>query len=168
MSSREPRPSPLPLPSAYGSATSPMAWPEVDQLLTDARVYWIATTRSDGRPHVVPSDGIWLDGALYFGGSHETVHMRNVRANGHAVAHVGDGLSAAVMLEGTVVDETPTRGTAERLAEANNTKYADYGLAMDAEHYLRTGVTALHGRRVIAWTRFPDNATRFTFTDADP
>lgn len=61
----EPIAIPLPLPHDYGKATKPMAWSEADRLLTESRVYWIATTRPDGRPHVVPSDGVWLDGALY-------------------------------------------------------------------------------------------------------
>jgi len=91
MAGREPSASPLPLPPAYGKPTRPMAWSDADDLLTESRVYWIASVRPDGRPHLVPSDGIWLDDALYFGGSPDTVHMRNVRATGRAAAHVGDG-----------------------------------------------------------------------------
>jgi hypothetical protein len=34
---------------------------------------------------------------------------------------VGDGLAAAVIVEGKVTDETPTPDVAARLAEANNT-----------------------------------------------
>jgi nitroimidazol reductase NimA-like FMN-containing flavoprotein (pyridoxamine 5'-phosphate oxidase superfamily) len=30
------------------------------------RTYWLATVRPDGRPHVMPILGLWLDGALYF------------------------------------------------------------------------------------------------------
>jgi nitroimidazol reductase NimA-like FMN-containing flavoprotein (pyridoxamine 5'-phosphate oxidase superfamily) len=82
-----------------------MAWSDADDLLTESRVYWIASVRPDGGPHIVPSDGIWLDDALYFGGSPDTVHMRNVRATGRAVAHVGDGLAAAVISKAT----SPTR-----------------------------------------------------------
>jgi hypothetical protein len=163
MPGREPSSSPLPLPPAYGKATTPMAWSEADGLLAESRVYWIASVRPDGRPHVVPSDGIWLGNALYFGGSPETVHMRNVRATGHAVAHVGDGLAAAVMVEGSVIDETPTPDLAERLAEENNTKYADYGMTMRPEDYVKTRVTALRAGRILAWTRYPENATRFEF-----
>ncbi len=163
--SREPTSESLPLPVEYGKATKPMAWPEADRLLAESRVYWIGSVRPDGRPHVVPSDGIWLDDALYFGGSEATVHMRNVRSNGNAVAHVGDGLQAAVIVEGAVAHEIPELSTAERLAEANNTKYADYGMTMTADAYLQTGVTALRARRVLAWTRFPENATRFVFAE---
>ena len=100
MAGREPSASPLPLPPAYGKPTRPMAWSDADDLLTESRVYWIASVRPDGRPHIVPSDGIWLDDALYFGGSPDTVHMRNVRATGRAVVHVGDGLAPARIDEG--------------------------------------------------------------------
>ena len=163
MPGREPTSVSLPLPRDYGKATTPMAWSEADALLSESRVYWIATVRPDGRPHVVPSDGIWLDDALYFGGGSDTVHMRNVRATGHAVAHVGDGLSAAVIVEGVAADEAPSPEIAERLAEANNPKYADYRMTATAESYLESGVTALRARRVLAWTRFPNDATRFAF-----
>jgi len=124
-----------------------MAWSDADDLLTESRVYWIASVRPDGRPHIVPSDGVWLDDALYFGGSPVTVHMRNVRATGRAVAHVGDGLAAAVIVEGNVTDETPTPDVAARLAVANNTKYGDYGMTMQPEDYVSTAVTALRARR---------------------
>ncbi len=30
------------------------------------RTYWLATVRPDGRPHVVPLLGLWLDGRFYF------------------------------------------------------------------------------------------------------
>jgi nitroimidazol reductase NimA-like FMN-containing flavoprotein (pyridoxamine 5'-phosphate oxidase superfamily) len=30
------------------------------------RTYWLATVRPDGRPHVVPILGLWLDGGFYF------------------------------------------------------------------------------------------------------
>ena len=30
------------------------------------RTYWLATVRGDGRPHVMPLLGLWLDDAFYF------------------------------------------------------------------------------------------------------
>ncbi|MGH3389566.1 MAG: hypothetical protein ACRDOO_11895 [Actinomadura sp.] len=66
MPSIEPRGVSLPLPVEYEAAKKPLPWSEIDRLLMEARVYWIATSRPDGRPHVVPSDGIWFDGVLYF------------------------------------------------------------------------------------------------------
>ena len=158
-----PTAAPLPLPRDYGVAKRPMDWGEVSAKLAEARVYWLATVRADGRPHVVPSDGIWLDDALYFGGGPESVHMRNVRANPKVAAHVGDGLEVTIVVEGTALDETPGRDVAARVADANNTKYADFGMNLTPDDYIRRGVTILCPERVLAWSRFPTDATRFTF-----
>ena len=66
-------------PREYGNPTQRLDWAEVERKLESASAYWIASTRPDGRPHVVPRDGTWLDGGLYYGGSPETVHARNSR-----------------------------------------------------------------------------------------
>ena len=47
--------------SYMGSAELPWAW--ATERLNRARNYWIATTRSDGRPHSRPVWGIWLNKA---------------------------------------------------------------------------------------------------------
>ncbi|HET9900404.1 MAG TPA: pyridoxamine 5'-phosphate oxidase family protein, partial [Actinomycetes bacterium] len=43
-----------------------LPWEETSRLLRDAELYWITTVRSDGRPHVAPLIGVWLDDALHF------------------------------------------------------------------------------------------------------
>ena len=58
----------LTLPSGYGSPNQLLDWTVVEQRLVDSLHYWLATVRRDGTPHVVPLDGIWLDGVCYFGG----------------------------------------------------------------------------------------------------
>jgi hypothetical protein len=42
--------------------------------LESAPHYWLATTLLDGRPHVVPVDGLWLADRWYFGRHVNTVH----------------------------------------------------------------------------------------------
>jgi nitroimidazol reductase NimA-like FMN-containing flavoprotein (pyridoxamine 5'-phosphate oxidase superfamily) len=44
----------------------PTAWKRGRRELKDAELYWLSTVRPDGRPHVTPLLGVWLDGALYF------------------------------------------------------------------------------------------------------
>ncbi len=66
------------IPPEYGNPTKRLEWADVERKLEAASVYWIASTRPDGRPHVIPRDGTWLDGGLYYGGSLETVHHRNI------------------------------------------------------------------------------------------
>jgi len=132
----------------------------VERRLERAPVYWIASTRPNGRPHVVPRDGIWLDGGLYYGGSPETVHHRNITHNPEIVVHIGDG-QEAIIVEGTVEIQMPTEEMATRLSQESFAKYPQYG-RIDPSIYLG-GVSLLKPRRVLAWTNFTDNATRFRF-----
>ena len=149
-------------PREYGNPTQRLDWAEVEQRLVAATVYWFASTRPDGRPHVVPRDGLWLDGQLYYGGSPETVHYRNITKNPEVVVHVGDG-HEAIIVEGQVEITKPTQEMATRLVDESFAKYPQYG-RMDPSLYLQ-GVTALRPRRVLAWTDFTKNPTRFRFTE---
>jgi hypothetical protein len=45
------------------------AWDAIEDLLTDAQLYWIITVRADGRPHAVPLVGVGT-----------TAHSRSVPA----------------------------------------------------------------------------------------
>jgi general stress protein 26 len=148
------------IPPEYGNPTQRLNWAEVERKLESASVYWIASTRPDGRPHVVPRDGMWLHGSLYYGGSPETVHHRNITHNRHIVVHIGDG-QEVVIVEGAVDIVRPTEEMATRLSDESYAKYPQYG-RVDPRLYLG-GVSVLRPRRVLAWTSFTENATRFTF-----
>jgi hypothetical protein len=109
---------------------------------------------------VIPRDGTWLDGGLYYGGSPQTVHFRNITQNPNIVVHVGDGMEA-IIVEGAVEIEKPTEAAARRLADASFAKYPQYG-RMDPNMYMG-GVSVLRPKRVLAWTVLFENATRFRF-----
>src|SRR5687767_7630535 len=115
----------LDLPSSYGSPSTMLHWEAVDRLLAIAPRYWLATTRPDTRPHSVPVDGIWSDGAMFFGGDPATVHVRNLHGNPHAVIHVESGESP-VIVEGTVDWHEAGEAQAKALAQAARKKYG-YG-----------------------------------------
>ena len=148
------------IPAEYGNPTERLEWADVERKIADAPVYWIASTRPDGRPHVIPRDGTWLDDGLYYGGSPQTVHYRNITQNPNIVVHVGDGMEA-IMVEGAVEIEKPSKEFAQRLADASFAKYPQYG-RMDPKMYLG-GVSVLRPKRVLAWTVLFENATRFRF-----
>jgi Pyridoxamine 5'-phosphate oxidase len=150
----------LDFPPGYGKPTKTLAWHDVRARLEEAPAYWLATTRTDGRPHVVPVDGIWLDDVCWYGGAPDTVHMRAVEAQPRAVVHLADPMQA-VIVEGTVRRVELDTEQAQRLADASNSKYAHYGYVNTAETYLNA--TGLFPDRVLAWTTFPTDATRFTF-----
>jgi predicted pyridoxine 5'-phosphate oxidase superfamily flavin-nucleotide-binding protein len=147
-------------PSGYGKATRTIGWEEVRARLEAAPAYWLSTARVDGRPHVVPVDGIWVDDVWWYGGAPGTVHVRTVEANPHAVMHLPDPMQA-VIVEGVVFRVAPTAELAQRMADAANEKYAHYGLKNDAATY--ASALGLFPTRVLAWSAFPADATRFQF-----
>lgn len=154
----------LDLPKDYGSPKKKLEWASVRTDLEEAPVYWVASTRPDGRPHVVPRDGIWLDDTWYYGGSPETVHNRNVEKNPSAVVHIGDGMKA-IIVEGETHFVKTSLEIAEKLSEVNNVKYAHYGMTSTPETYTQGGTWALRAKRVIAWNVLFEDATRFVFPE---
>lgn len=150
----------LDLPEGYGRATEPLGWASVRSRLEDVQHYWLATSRPDGRPHVVPLEGIWVDDTWYYGGGEDTIHSRTGIANPNVVMHLGDGLEA-VIVEGEVQRDSPSRALADRLAGLSRKKYG-YAPATGA---YEKGVPMLVPRRVLAWRAFPKDATRFRFGD---
>lgn len=150
----------LRFPPGYGTPKKRLQWDVVRRLLEDAPAYWLATTRADGRPHVVPLDGLWVDDVWWYGGAPETVHIRNVTDRPQAVMHLADPMQA-VIVEGVVQRVTLETEQAQRLAEVSNVKYAHYGMANTADTYRKA--LGLYPDRVLAWTAFPKDATRFEF-----
>ncbi len=52
-----------------------------------ARDYWVATVHPDGRPHLTPVWGLWVDGAFYFGSGPQTRKARNLAENPSVAVH---------------------------------------------------------------------------------
>jgi hypothetical protein len=150
----------LGFPPGYGTAKRTLAWDEVRTMLEAAPAYSLATTRADGRPHVVPLDGLWVDDVWWYGGAPQTVHIRNVTDRPRAVMHLADPMQA-VIVEGVVQRVTLAAERAQRLADVSNVKYAHYGMGNTADTYRKA--LGLFPDRVLAWTAFPKDATRFEF-----
>ena len=69
-----------------GSETSP--WELARQRLADpedSRTSWLATTRPDGRPHLMPVIAFWIDGAIHIVAGEGTRKARNLAADGRCV-----------------------------------------------------------------------------------
>ena len=146
------------LPEECGAGSRTLSWPDVRTRLEQAMHYWLATTRPDGRPHVVPVDGLWVDDVWYFGGSPETIHQRNLRTHPEVVVHLPDPM-AAVIVEGRAAWRRPQLADAKRLVADSKGKY---GYAPPPATYI-AGTWALAPRRVLAWTSITDDPTRFEF-----
>jgi len=115
----------------YGdaSATAP-PWEEIEELLTNAQLYWIITVRRDGRPHAVPLVGVWHDGAFTFCTGAEEQKQRNLDANARVAVTTGstgaNGWDSGkdVVVEGTAVRVTDADAL-QSLADAWLAKYGD-------------------------------------------
>lgn len=155
------------MPAGYGveQADAYVDWEEIETQLRDSRHYWLSTTRPDGRPHVVPRWGVWLDGAFWYDGSPETVHVRNLVENLWCVLHLEDGAKATIV-EGRSLRSAPVTGDfGERLSDEFARKYGpEYTPPPDAwSDEIAGGMRTIGPLRVMAWTEFPKDLTRYRF-----
>lgn len=81
-----------------------LPWKWAEQRLNKSRQYWIATTRPDGRPHVMVIWALWMDGLLYFSTGKDSVKARNLAKNPHCTM-CAEKADEAVILEGIVETE---------------------------------------------------------------
>lgn len=151
------------MPEGYGLAAAekfqPITWEWVTERLSAARNYWIATTRRDGRPHVSPVWGLWLDGQMMFATDSSSAKARNARRNPACSVHLESG-DEVVILDGSL-DVMSDPQTLERFNDEYNTKYSiNPGAGGDA-----APVFALTHQTVLAWMEvdFPSTATRWRF-----
>lgn len=157
------------MPEGYGVPDSDdglIEWSAVEARLVAAPQYWMATTRSDGRPHVVPRWGVWVDGRLWYDGSPTTVHVRNLGHNPACTLHLEDGWQAVIVDGRSQPATAPGPDLGGRLATAFAGKYADrdYEPAPDAwEGPDASGLVVFTPVKAVAWFDFPTDVTRFRF-----
>jgi PPOX class probable F420-dependent enzyme len=109
---------------AQGTGLLPWSW--ATERLTRSHDYWLATTRPDGRPHVMPVWGLWWEGAVWFSSGLRSSKARNLAADARCAMTTDDPLEP-VVVEGTaasVRDADAIRGFAERLGAKYETDYA--------------------------------------------
>jgi hypothetical protein len=152
-------------PVEYGAPGGPDSlrpWSYVEERLRAASNYWITTVGPHERPHARPVDGVWVDGALCFGGSPETRWVRNLMANPSISVHLSSE-AEAIILEGTAKLVTdPAHPLAAPCMAASREKYPQYHSG--AESPFRPFWT-LRPTTAYAWTLegFPRGATRWQF-----
>ena len=146
--------------------TTLLTWDSVAQRLAGARNYWLCTVRPDGRPHAIPLWAVWVGEHLYFDGSPETRHARNIAANPHICVHLESG-DEAVIVEGVARPApAPSPELAAQLARAYAAKYAASGYAPEPTQWDRGGLYVISPRVVLAWTKFVEDPTKFVFESA--
>ena len=96
----EPEPIAERLSFPRGAPLTALTWEEARTRVAAGDDYLLATTDPDGRPHVVPVLGVWLDGAVCFATFRQARKTRNLARNaGCAVTVPGHDID--LVLEGT-------------------------------------------------------------------
>jgi len=81
-----------------------LPWKWAEDRLKKSRQFWIATTRPDGRPHVMVIWALWFDGALYFATGSASRKAKNLAANPHCTICT-ENAAQAVIIEGITQTE---------------------------------------------------------------
>jgi hypothetical protein len=74
--------------SLVGDDSATTSWDMARERLAnpeDPRTCWLATTRADGRPHLMPVIGFWIDGAMHIVAGEGTQKARNIASDGRCV-----------------------------------------------------------------------------------
>ena len=143
-----------------------LPWSFVAEKLSGDRNYWVTTTRPDGRPHARPVWGVWVDGTFYCGGGERTRWVRNLDADPGVVVHREDA-EEVVILEGTA--EKITEDTAAENLPPGADSATDLVAAVDSAYERKYDVRhgtpffAVRPEKVLAWSDYPTDATRWVF-----
>jgi hypothetical protein len=161
-------------PGYVDQPSAELTWEQVAAQLDAARHYWLCSVRppsrsearagqAAGRPHCVPRWCVYLDGRIYYDGSPETRHARNIMENPHVSLHLESG-ERAVILEGVSRPAgKPSAELAARLVEAYRAKYAALGYSPSADQWDEGGLYVFTPRQCIAWSVFNQDPTKFVF-----
>ena len=157
------------MPDGYGAPEHEeglLEWPVVEDRLRASLHYWLSTTRPGGAPHVVPRWGVWLDGAFWYDGSPETIHVQNLNRESSCTLHLEDGRQAVIVEGRSEVAPPPGPELGGRISAAMCSKYEPHGYAPGPDSWEGEdsgGLRVLTPQKAIAWFEFPGDMTRFTF-----
>jgi general stress protein 26 len=148
------------LSAGEGTGLLPWAWAE--RRLRDSHDYWLATVWPDGRPHVMPVWGVWLEGCLWFSSSRGSRKARNLGTRS-ACAVTTDQAKEPVVVDGHAELVAEPALLAAVLA-AENAKYAtSYGPEMLDPEINATFRIVAHWAFGLAENDFEGSPTKWVF-----
>ncbi|HEX5415622.1 MAG TPA: pyridoxamine 5'-phosphate oxidase family protein [Chloroflexota bacterium] len=164
----EPRRSRPSIHPSYGipndeSGLLPWSW--VTERLENEPLIWMSTTRPNGRPHVKPVWGVYVDDTLYIETGPVSRGGRNLASNPAIAVHVQRG-EDVVIVEGEAEPAFALPpDSAARIAAAVDRKYGKSGYHPTPEQYERdgSGLYRIRPRAVFAWSDFLKDPTRWVF-----
>jgi len=163
------------LDARFSEASEPVPWRQVSDALTAAELYWLTTVRSDGRPHITPLVGAWVDDAFVFCTGPEEQKAQNLDHSSSVAVTTGvntwnDGLD--VVVEGAA-ERVTGRDVLTQLADAIREKYDGvwdftpsddgFGHTDDSGDSHIAFVYRVHPAKVLAFAKSPHGQTTFRF-----
>jgi len=114
----------------------PLSWNWAVDRLSEAHNYYLSTSRVDGRPHVMPIWGVWLDGAFYFSTGRLSRKSKNLLHEPRCVV-CPENASDAVILEG-IASEISSETLLRKFVTVYKKKYGwDTGESKDPIYEVR-------------------------------
>ena len=163
------------LDTRFSEASEAVGWQQVSDTLTSAELYWLTTVRKDGRPHITPLVGAWVDDAFVFCTGAEEQKAQNLGHSTSVAVTTGvntwtDGLD--VVVEGDAERVTGLESLT-KLADVIREKYRgdwDFTPADDGfGHTDESGdshiahVFRVPPVKVLAFAKSPHGQTTFRF-----
>jgi nitroimidazol reductase NimA-like FMN-containing flavoprotein (pyridoxamine 5'-phosphate oxidase superfamily) len=148
---------------------APVPWPDAAAALAAAELFWVSTVRADGRPHVTPVVGVWLDGALYFSSGPDEQKSRNLAGHPQCAVTTGrntwnEGLDIVLHGEAVVVRDT---AVLHRVADAYLAKYGDdWAFEVDEDERAFAGPALVYRvapAQAVGFGKGPFSQTRWDF-----
>lgn len=161
------------LDTRFSEASEPVGWQQVSDALAAAELYWLTTVRKDGRPHITPLVGAWVDDAFVFCTGPEEQKAQNLDHSTSVAVTTGvntwnDGLD--VVVEGDA-ERVTGRETLTKLADVIREKYhGDWDFTSAADGFGHTDdsgdshiayVYRVRPAKVLAFAKSPHGQTRF-------
>jgi hypothetical protein len=150
-------------PAGATDGLKPWSW--ALERLEKSRNYWIATTRPEGRPHLMIVWGIWWDDAFWFTTGRRTRKAQNLTAFPHCVIGT-DMADEAVIVEG-IAGEILDRAVWKEVVDLYNRKYGgDVGPLLETSN---SSLFRVEPRTAFAQDEHAENfaeaVTRWTFSE---
>jgi hypothetical protein len=139
----------------------PFSWAR--ERLAVARTWWVASVRPDGRPHVMPIWGAWVDDRAYLLGQLTARWGRNLQRNPACVVHIEQG-DDVVIIEG---DARLVTAPDQRLLDGLKAAFARYAATPDAvvepAAWIGKGFWEVVPHTVFGFSDYVTDATRWRF-----
>jgi hypothetical protein len=163
------------LDTRFSEASEAVGWQQVSDALAAAELYWLTTVRKDGRPHITPLVGAWVDDAFVFCTGPEEQKAQNLNHSTSVAVTTGvntwsDGLD--VVVEGAAERVTGLERLT-KLADVIREKYngdLDFTPADDGFGHTDEGgdshiayVFLVPPVKVLAFAKSPHGQTTFRF-----